>query len=147
MFDAVYGGESNIISWAAERIRKDARSLPANASDIEAYMRTRGGALRVLYRSGTATRSRNICSSIRRLLAATPALAPWYRVEGTSVKHEYIPRRFGFQLLNAAQANVVGGRNACVPATSASQGSYLPRNTLAPYQGLPRKASNRAAVP
>jgi N-acetylmuramoyl-L-alanine amidase len=117
LFDAVYSGESSIISWARERIAAD-------AGQTAARMPTGGGALRILYRecsmrdwsykqrerqcglSETETHSRNIQTALDRAIPRGSFLRDWYRVEQVSVSHNDIPAAYGYQLLDNAGATL-----------------------------------------
>jgi hypothetical protein len=119
VFDALYWPVGNLIRWMQRHIRRDMMELDAPISrDPSALMANRGGALRVFYRPGgipgrnTEDNSREVYRAIRAELAsASPAkvfAAGWYRVEKTVVAHSQIPRRFGWQLLNGANSDILG---------------------------------------
>ncbi|WP_280469838.1 hypothetical protein [Nocardia brasiliensis] len=86
-FDALYNDPKTLIDWARKR------------------MAAGTGALRVLYRpgEGTARASERVAAAVRA------AGSPNFRVERTRVPHNEIPRRFGWQLLADASANLSGG--------------------------------------
>lgn len=112
VFDALYQNADSLTRWAQQRIRRDIAALAAPMSfDPQALMRSQGGALRVFYRGGTATQafSLEVQRSIAPLIAASTNAAivsSWYRVERTTVSHGEIPRRYGWQLLGDASANL-----------------------------------------
>jgi uncharacterized protein YcbK (DUF882 family) len=120
VFDALYQDPSNLIQWLQQRLRKDITPLEtAPSTDAQQYMRSRGGALRVFYRSGTATEPHSLAVH-RALMSLLPAsgaaaiLRDWYRVERTNVGHRDMPRRYGWLLLADASATLT---NAAVPTT------------------------------
>ncbi|WP_159080265.1 hypothetical protein [Nocardia suismassiliense] len=86
-FDALYNDPKALITWARKR------------------MAAGTGALRVLYRpgEGTARASKQVAAAVRG------AASPNFRVERTRVPHNDIPRRFGWQLLADASADLRGG--------------------------------------
>ncbi|WP_338759137.1 hypothetical protein V7968_29395 [Nocardia vulneris] len=86
-FDALYNDPKALLDWARRR------------------MAAGTGALRVLYRpgEGTARASERVAAAVRA------AGSPNFRVERTRVPHNDIPRRFGWQLLADASANLSGG--------------------------------------
>ncbi|KIA65157.1 hypothetical protein [Nocardia vulneris] len=86
-FDALYNDPKALLDWARKR------------------MAAGTGALRVLYRpgEGTARASERVAAALRA------AGSPNFRVERTRVPHNDIPRRFGWQLLADASANLRGG--------------------------------------
>ncbi|KAA8879672.1 hypothetical protein F3087_43730 [Nocardia colli] len=86
-FDALYNDPKALIDWARKR------------------MATGTGALRVLYRPGEGTAR----ASERVATVVGGAASPNFRVERTRVPHNDIPRRFGWQLLADASANLRGG--------------------------------------
>jgi uncharacterized protein YcbK (DUF882 family) len=86
-FDALYSDPSALIEWARRRAG------------------TGSGALRVVYRPGepTARNSERVAKALKALGA--PAS---YRVEGTRVPHNDIPRRFGWRLLADSSSALPG---------------------------------------
>ncbi|WP_425148720.1 hypothetical protein [Deinococcus sp.] len=107
VFDALYQSPARLLRWARSRIARDAAT--GLAGGLEAWMRQSGGALRVLYTSGggTAGNSLEAQRHLQDLLAPASALQPWYRVERTPVAHGEVPRRYGWQLLADAAAELV----------------------------------------
>ncbi|PSB14139.1 hypothetical protein C7B76_17260 [filamentous cyanobacterium CCP2] len=113
VFDALYQDASSLIRWAENRIHRDQVALEASMGRNAAqYMREQGGALRVFYRSGTATEaySLRVQRALGQVLPTSPSpaelLKNWYRAEPTRVPHGDIPRRYGFQLLRDASSAV-----------------------------------------
>ena len=113
IFDGMYGSCANFVRWARRRI---ARELAAPG--------TVPPALRILYRPGskkypgTQPHSEAVARALCRTLAPAPAvrLRPYFRVDRTSVDHNSIPRRFGWQLLADPSAAVPGATTfACRP--------------------------------
>jgi hypothetical protein len=117
VFDALYQDASALIRWAQARIRADYIALQTPRIDLETWMRSEGGALRVFYRRETATQPyslavhRAIAPSLSRLSALpdpSQRLADWYRVEQTPVAHGDIPRRYGWTLLGDITSHLPG---------------------------------------
>ena len=110
VFDGMYQDPAELVRWAKARIERDSKALEAGAESPERYMLERGGALRVLFRPGSATERYSLTVD-NALLAAIPAGSPmrrWYRVEQTSLGHLLIPRRYGWRLLANAAAELPG---------------------------------------
>ena len=138
LFDATYGGVSQVNAWLKDRVAKDFNSS-TKVARAESEMPSKGGALRVLFRacgegnwkydakndscntSETETQARYIEAEISRLIPATSHLRGWYRVEKTTVEHNDIPKTFGFQLLANASRDLLpavgkpSGKPACCP--------------------------------
>jgi N-acetylmuramoyl-L-alanine amidase len=138
LFDATYGGASEVNAWLRERLAKDFNAS-TKVARADGEMPTKGGALRVLYRAcgdwnwkydakndtcntgETETQARFIETEINRLLPANSPLRRWYRVEKTTVEHNDIPKTFGFQLLANASRDLLPapavptGKPACCP--------------------------------
>ncbi|WP_433684769.1 glycoside hydrolase family 73 protein [Nocardia sp. CA-119907] len=99
IFDALYNDPKPLIDWVRRR------------------MTAGTGALRIVYRpgEGTARHSERVAAVVR------PACSPNYRVERTSLPHNDIPRRFGWQLLTDASADLRGltrsrkAEQPCIP--------------------------------
>ncbi|MFI9407312.1 hypothetical protein [Nocardia sp. NPDC052316] len=108
-FDALYNDPTALIAWARKR------------------MAAGTGALRVLYRprEGTARASERVAAAIRG------AASPNFRVERTRVPHNDIPRRFGWQLLADASADLRGG----VLAGESSDELWTPQEGDGEYWG------------
>jgi N-acetylmuramoyl-L-alanine amidase len=120
LFDATYDGASQVKKWLADRRTKD-------SGLAEAAIPTKGGALRVIYlpcgaeqrkyrqndkgewscdTGETETEARHIEAELNRLIPSGSPLRRWYRVEQTKVRHNDIPKTFGFQLLADAGENL-----------------------------------------
>ncbi|GAA1619589.1 hypothetical protein GCM10009764_48770 [Nocardia ninae] len=108
-FDALYNDPKALIAWARKR------------------MAAGTGALRVLYRpgEGTARASERVAAAVRG------AASPNFRVERTRVPHNDIPRRFGWQLLADASADLRGG----VLAGESSDELWTPQEGDGEYWG------------
>jgi hypothetical protein len=119
IFDGLYGDPSALIDWARRRVQRDAASL-ASAGGSPAFMPTTGGALRVLYtgRGLTCINSNNVSDALASIIPTGSPLAPWYRVEHTTVGHMPMPRVFGWRLLQNAAADL--------PDTSPASGCRKP---------------------
>lgn len=106
LFDATYGPHAHTAAWAASRARADRQ---AGGSALRSDMADSGGALRVLHRGGdTRASAEAIARALATgdLLGGAPWLAPYYRVEQTSVAHNQVARRFGPILLENAAASI-----------------------------------------
>ena len=68
IFDGLYQDPAMLIRWAKSRIARDQKALAAGTQAVESYMANHGGALRVLYRPGTATE--RFSRIVERALAA-----------------------------------------------------------------------------
>jgi hypothetical protein len=120
LFDATYGGAAALVPWLQASIARDARALrdarAVDAASARALLRSRGGALRVLYRPGTGTApgAEQLAGALEHLLRAagdvSALLRSSYRVEATRVGHMEIPRSFGFRLLADAGADLPGAQ-------------------------------------
>ncbi|HIK17023.1 MAG TPA: DUF3380 domain-containing protein [Leptolyngbyaceae cyanobacterium M33_DOE_097] len=115
VFDALYQDASSLIRWADRRIRQDITALQTSAiADPQAWMRAQGGALRVFYRGGTATQSYSVAvhRAIAPLMASlsgnSAIVSDWYRVQRSTVSHNDMPRRYGWQLLADVSTNLPG---------------------------------------
>jgi hypothetical protein len=71
-------------------------------------MAERGGALRVLYGSGTAPNSGAVAEALRKAVPKGSPLRRWYRVERTATSHLQIPPVYGWRLLADAAADLPG---------------------------------------
>src|SRR5581483_7405348 len=106
VYDGLYQDATALSQWAASRIQRDATGV-ASAASADQYMRATGGALRVLYGSGTARYSRAVARAVADALGGGGSpLAPWYRVERTGYHHMEIPRRYGRRLLENAAVDL-----------------------------------------
>ena len=105
VFDGLYQNAEALTTWAKARIDRDRQALEGGAA-TEEYMAEEGGALRVLYRSGTAQHSRPVATELRRAIPDGSALRRWYRVERTSTGHMQIPPVFGWRLLANVAADL-----------------------------------------
>lgn len=113
IFDALYGNMTNLTRWMKAHV--DADAVPASAS--------KPGALRVIHRPGTEKRSGQLAAAIKAALHGRPnaaALATRYRVEKTTVLHDAIPRRFGWQLFVDHAAVVLAVPSPTAPSTTIS---------------------------
>ena len=113
IFDALYGDITNLTNWMKEHIDADAASASAS----------KPGALRVIHRSGTEKSSGQLAGAINAALHGRPnaaALAKRYRVDKTTVLHNAIPRRFGWQLFVDHAADVLAVANPATPAAAIS---------------------------
>src|SRR5262245_7952528 len=111
LFDSTYGNQQSFIDWAEKKIKADSK-LPA--SDL----RTKGGALRVLYlplysedgkpcvKSETAGGSEQIAGKLNEFTKQNSYLRICYRVEPVGIEHLDIPKTFGYQLLENVYANL-----------------------------------------
>jgi hypothetical protein len=121
VFDGLYGPSRWTIWWAHYRIARDAKALRnilqsgGGRAEIERYMRARGSALRVIHRTGDPPRNTEpssgalacaIAAELRLARDVAAWLRPYYRVEATRVRHNAIPRFFGFRLLRDASGDV-----------------------------------------
>jgi hypothetical protein len=106
IFDGLYQDPAMLIRWAKSRIARDQNALTAAAQTVESYMANHGGALRVLYRPGTATEgfSRAVERALAAVIPSRSELRKWYRVERTSVSHCLIPRTYGWRFLADARS-------------------------------------------
>jgi peptidoglycan hydrolase-like protein with peptidoglycan-binding domain len=104
-FDALYQSAAALVSWAKSRIARDQQAI-GNAPGE--YMASRGGALRVLYRAGTARHTLPVAKALNRLLPPDSPLRRWYRVERTATGHVQIPAEFGWRLLVDAGTDLPG---------------------------------------
>lgn len=99
LFDAMYYTPPALLAWITRHI----------ASDDAASAGT--SALRMFFTGGASTtgHANEIATRVRRDLRAatnTSALAPYFRVERTSVPHIPIPHTYGWRLLADASADV-----------------------------------------
>lgn len=122
IFDGLYGKADALIGWATRRIARDQSALARNMSAAEQYMGAGGGALRVLYGTGTAQNSRAVAEALGNAIPSGSPLSRWYRVEPTATSHLQIPPLYGWRLLANAAADLpgvayrpIGGRSR--PAT------------------------------
>jgi hypothetical protein len=99
MFDGLYAEATGVKNWVSARIAADERRSGAE-------MRTRGGGLRVFYRSaigGTRYWSEDLARSFRNRAQQS---RPWYRAECTTVDHLKIPNKYGPPLLRDRAADL-----------------------------------------
>ncbi|AUT75538.1 hypothetical protein C2L64_44985 [Paraburkholderia hospita] len=92
IFDALYSNAAPMVRWVTNRLQsQDA-----------------GSSLRVLYipGTGTAAQSLSVQKAIQGILGSNDPRAARFRVEATHVAHGDIPRRFGWQLLRDAGADL-----------------------------------------
>ncbi len=110
IFDGLYQDPAMLIRWAKSRIARDQNALTAAAQTVESYMANQGGALRVLYRPGTATEgfSRAVERALAAVIPPRSELRKWYRVDRTSVGHCLIPRTYGWRFLADARSSTNG---------------------------------------
>lgn len=123
VFDALYGPAGVLIDWARRRITADAAAVGGQPHAIaEAYMRERGGALRVLYIPDTDTQAHSLAvhraldSALRGSGFAPFPLGDWYRVQATGVGHPRMPRHYGWRLLADAASALPHTRTPRAPA-------------------------------
>ncbi|HEX6749579.1 MAG TPA: N-acetylmuramidase domain-containing protein [Longimicrobium sp.] len=124
-YDALYGPAGALIDWARRHIAADAAAVAGQPqAAAEAYMRERGGGLRVQFIPNTDTQLNSLIAHralVHALRAATFApfdLPAWYRVEATGVGHTRMPRRYGWRLLADVSAPLPHARvpRAAAPA-------------------------------
>jgi hypothetical protein len=108
VFDGLYQGAEALISWVTRRIARDQNALVQGAGSVEQYMAERGGALRVLYGTGTARNSGTVTVALRSAIPTGSPLRRWYRVERTATGHLQIPPVYGWRLLADAAADLPG---------------------------------------
>ena len=97
IFDATYWRPP--VAWAKKRISIDSSAIQGKSpEEIDEYMRTEGGAMRLFFRPGTKTAA--LAQGMRASLPkkADP-LHKWYNIVSTSTAHNSIPGRFGAELL------------------------------------------------
>jgi len=107
VFDGLYQSADALIRWAGRRIARDQAAL-AQGTAVAQYMAERGGALRVLYRAGTAKNSLTVAVALGRAIPAGSPLRRSYRVERTATGHLQIPPAYGWRLLADPGADLPG---------------------------------------
>jgi hypothetical protein len=113
VFDALYGDITNLTRWMKEHVDADAASASTS----------KPGALRVIHGNGTQKSSGRLAAAIASALHGRPnaaALAGRYRVDKTTVPHNPMPRRFGWQLFVDHAANVLAVPAPAAPAPAIS---------------------------
>jgi hypothetical protein len=128
VFDGLYQNGDALIRWARRRVVRDQSALAGTAAP-ERYMAEGGGALRVLYGTGTAYHSRRVADALKAIPPGSP-LRRWYRVEPTATGHVQIPTAYGWRLLANAAADLPG-----VPPTI-TRGKPGQRRTRAPAREI-----------
>lgn len=117
LFDATYQSAAALARWANRHAARDAGQQEPT------------GALRVLFRPGTPTERHAL--GLRRALEMPSALRRRYRVEGTPVGHNDIPRRFGWLLLASAEVQLPslsrGGHAEGAPPAGTEPATVAPR--------------------
>jgi len=109
LFDAIYQDAASLLRWVRQRIERDYALLQGGTGrDPQSFLKAKGGALRVVFRTGTSKNTRPLYRDLTRILLRLPdrgaALGARYRVEQTNIGHNEIPRRFGWRLLADAGA-------------------------------------------
>jgi hypothetical protein len=97
LFDAIYLLPPELLAWIDRHVAADDAGT-AGAS-----------AFRLFHTLGTSTFANNIAAHLRNRLRkakGTQALAPYFKVELTTVPHPDIPRMYGWELLVDASARV-----------------------------------------
>jgi hypothetical protein len=110
-FDAFYGPVDGVKGWVAARLALD-RAMIDLTKDVlgRRLIDALGGGLRVIHRDGTWARS---CEVDGVLPFWLDPLAPWYRVDCTTIAHNDIPLTFGGRLLRDRAAFLPGLRSRC----------------------------------
>jgi hypothetical protein len=108
VFDGLYQDGARLIDWMSSRVQRDQAALGGSTGSPDAHMAAQGGALRVLYRAGTARFSGKVAAAIDRLVPPGSPLRRWYRVERTATDHLGIPPTYGWRLLADAAADLPG---------------------------------------
>jgi hypothetical protein len=129
IFDGLYQNADALIRWAGRRIARDQSALAQNMSAAARYMAEQGGALRVLYGSGTAPNSVAVATALNKAIPAGSPLRRWYRVERTATGHLQIPPAYGWRLLADAAADLPGV--PYVPGAKASKPAAQPARAAA----------------
>jgi peptidoglycan hydrolase-like protein with peptidoglycan-binding domain len=106
VFDGLYQDPGSLIAWATQRVNRDRDFIATRPGTPGSHMATHGGALRVLYGSGTARFSRSVTQALDRMLPQDSALRRWYRAERTTVSHLRTPPVYGWRLLADASADL-----------------------------------------
>lgn len=145
VFDGLYQSAARLIDWVSSRIRRDHSALGAAGLPDE-YMGSRGGALRVLFRAGTARYSGDVAAALDRLLPPGSPFRPWYRVEGTATDHLRIPPVYGWRLLANAAANLPGVAFPRAKAAARREGPAQPFDTEATTGGSLRSRIAEVAL-
>ena len=116
LFDALYQEPDAAVDWARRHIRRDAAALSSLPRDRwRDHMASDGGSLRAIFLENSLTLPHNTALhvAIECELRAIPDpeipafLRRYYRVERTRVRHDDIPKTFGWQLLADAGADLI----------------------------------------
>lgn len=124
---------AGIDAWLASRRAEDARAVPSSTApgQVADQLRTKGGALRVFYRGGTAPVSQALAAVVSRLAPRDTPAARFYRVESTSRGHS--------EMLPVFVPLLLADPSADVPLQPTAHGHQLESLMYAsPYESNPR---------
>lgn len=144
VFDGLYQEADPLIRWATSRIARDQNVVAAQTGPAERYMAERGGALRVLYRAGTAHHSRIVADALRTAIVPGSPLRRWYRVERTATGHVQIPPVYGWRILADAAADLPGV--PYVPPAKVASPSPAREGLYEEFEGATTGSSLRARI-